>query len=225
MQKKCNKLSDIEVLEMLPVRVDLLLLKDQFSNHKNPRKKIFDLKSKGYLQLIKRGQYFNLRSKELKSVPYETIANSIYYPSYVSLEWALQFYSLILERVTSITSVTTRKSQEFKTPFGYFSFEHLKKSRYPVGYILKQLDSSSSFFIARPEKALMDYIGLRGRDLKLNGAQDIFNFLNDDLRLNIKNFFKIVSLKDLKELLPLYHRNSKEYRILKWLISQIRNSK
>lgn len=119
MQKKSIK-PDIETLANLPVRVDYLLLEDCFSNFKSPKKKIFDLKKKGYLRQIKRGQYFNLKSKFIESTPYEIIANSLYFPSYISMEWALQFYGLIMDRVTTVTSVTRLRSKTSKLPFAHF---------------------------------------------------------------------------------------------------------
>lgn len=216
MQKKSKK-SDIETLAGLPVRVDYLLLEDCFSNFKSPKKKIFDLKKKGYLQQIKRGQYFNLKSKFLESTPYEIIANSLYFPSYVSMEWALQFYGLILERVTTVTSVTLLRSKNFNTPFFPLSYKHINKSRYPVGYVTKFNKAGDSFLIARPEKALIDYVNMRAKDLVIKTDDDIHEFLENDLRLDLPEFLKIIKSEDIKELLSFYHRNSKEYRILKWL--------
>ena len=54
--------------------------------------------------------------KEKISVLY--IANKIYNPSYISLEYALYEYELIPETVNVITSITTRKIARFKNQFG-----------------------------------------------------------------------------------------------------------
>ena len=126
MQKKSFKL-DFEILTNLPVRVDYILLKDTFSHYRSPKKKIFDLKKKGYLNQIKRGQYFNLKSKFIENTPYEVIANSLCFPSYVSMEWALQYYGLIADRVTTVTSVTVLRSKDFKTPYAAYSYKHINK--------------------------------------------------------------------------------------------------
>lgn len=219
MQKKSIK-PDIETLASLPVRVDYLLLEDCFSNFKSPKKKIFDLKKKGYLQQIKRGQYFNLKSKFLESTPYEIIANSLYFPSYVSMEWALQFYGLIMDRVSTVTSVTLLRSKNFKTPYSPFSYTHITKKRYPVGYVTKFNKAGDSFLIARPEKALIDYVNMRAKNLTIKNDDDIQDFLESDLRLDLREFLKATKFEDIKELLSFYHRNSKEHRILKWLMSQ-----
>ena len=217
MQKK-SVISDIEVLGSLPVRVDYILLEDRFSSHKSPKKKIFDLKKKGYLRQIKRGQYFNLKSKHMETTAYEIVANSLYFPSYISMEWALQYYGLIMDRVATVTSVTLLRSKDFKTPYAPFSYKHLTKNRYPIGYISKVIKPNESFLIARPEKALIDYVNIRAKNLAIKKESDIQEFLEDDLRLDLPEFLKNIKSSELDELLPFYHRNSKEYRILKWLI-------
>jgi len=219
MQKKSIK-ADIEILGELPVRVDYLLLQDRFSHHKSPKKKIFDLKKKGYLQQIKRGQYFNLKSKFIATTPYEVVANSLYFPSYVSMEWALQFYGLIMDRVVTVTSVTLQRSKNFKTPYAPFFYQHLSKNRYPLGYVSKLNNAGEAFLIARPEKALMDYVNIKAKDFVIKSDSDIQEFLEEDLRLDLQEFLKTVSADEIKELLPAYHRNSKEHRILKWLFHQ-----
>lgn len=222
MQKKSIK-SDIEILANLPVRVDYLLLEDCFSNFKSPKKKIFDLKKKGYLQPIKRGQYFNVKSKFLESTPYEIVANSLYFPSYVSMEWALQYYGLIMDRVATVTSVTLLRSKNFKTPYSPFSYKHISKNRYPVGYITKTNNTGQSFLIARPEKALIDYVNIRAKNLTVKTEGDIQEFLENDLRLDLPEFLKVTKIEDLQELLAFYHRNSKEHRIIKWLTNRKEN--
>ena len=216
-QKKSKK-TDIDILSDLPVKADYILLEDCFSQYKNPKKKIFDLKKKNYLHQIKRGLYFNLKSRQIESTPNEVIANSIYYPSYISMEWALQYYGLIMDRVNMVTSVTLKRSKVFMTPYAPFSFKHISKKRYPLGYVTKKNNSGESFLIARPEKALLDYVNIKAKNLTIKNLSDIQEFLEDDLRLDVNEFLKITTLKDLIELLPFYHRNSKEYRILKWII-------
>lgn len=85
-------------------------------------------------------------------------ANKIYYPSYVSLETALSYYSIIPEIVYSITSITTKAKREFET-FGIsFTYTSIKREAYQ-GYTAKKEDGKT-FFIAEPEKALADYLYL-----------------------------------------------------------------
>ncbi|MBI3016409.1 MAG: hypothetical protein HYY62_00175 [Deltaproteobacteria bacterium] len=199
--------------------MDLLLLKDRFAHYKNSRKKIFDLTQKGYLFLIKRSHYLNFKSEEFKEVQLECFANVLYFPSYISAEWALQYYGLLTDRVQTITSVTTRRSQQFKTPMGVFAFEHLDKRRYPYGYFM-QTSNQKSFLIARPDKALLDYVNLRIKKINWKTKEDIARFLLEDVRINLKTLLELIKQDELRKLLDHYHRNSKEARLLKWLISQ-----
>ncbi len=46
----------------------------------------------------------------------EILANLIYGPSCISLEYALQYYGMIPERVEAVTSVTVGRSRKFSTP-------------------------------------------------------------------------------------------------------------
>lgn len=212
--------TDLEILNKLNVVLDLALLRDQFGHYKNPVKKIHDLIGRKYLYLLRRGLYLNLKSEAFKMSQVETWAQAMYSPSYISCEWALQHYGLLIDRVTTITSVCLLKSAKFNTPVGNFTFEHITKKRYPIGYKLEQ-----SFFIARPEKALLDYINLRIGKVQWSSAKDITEFLEEDIRLKTKAFVKLVLLEDLEEHIPYYHRNSNEARVLKYFISLKRKSK
>lgn len=216
MQKKSIP-SDLEILDQLPLKVDLLLLSDRFSHYKSVRKKIFDLTKKGYLELLSRGHYLNLKSSQARNTSPESIANALYFPSYVSSEWALQFYGLLTDRVYTVTSVTSRKSAYFKTKLGNFAFDHIQKNRYPIGYVL---EPENGFLIARPEKALLDYLKLRGHDMTWRSPAEMELYFEDDLRVDLQSLLGQVKPEHLKELIPYYHRNSKEARLLKWLLAR-----
>lgn len=155
----------------------------------------------------------------------ETLANSIYQPSYISAEWALQYYGLLTDRVYSITSVTTKKNAYFETPLGTFAYDHLNRKRYPVGYLIKVSKDSSSFLIARPEKALLDYFNLRLKDVSWSHRNDILETLENDLRLDVRTLLKMIKTEELQELTPYYHRNSNEARLLRWLLARKENKR
>ncbi len=216
-----SKLSDLEILEQLPPHIELRLLTYSFNHYQQPRKKIFDLVRKDYLEMVRRGLYLNLKSHTFKDTPLETLANSLYFPSYISAEWALQFYGVLTERVHSITSVTSRKSILFKTSVGQFEFHHVHKHRYAFGYEVH----SQGFMIARPEKALLDYLKLRRHDMQWQSYEEMETFLQQELRLNFSWFLHQVSTENLLEISPYYHRNSREFRILKWMIEKKSSSK
>lgn len=127
----------------------------------HPRRFIGLLVQRGHVIRIKKGLY--MWDQVIDPTPYsnELIANLIYGPSCVSLEYALSFYGLIPERVATVTSITFKKSKSFETPLGVFSYEHLHHEAYAEGIRL-EINPTQSFLIATPEKALLDLIALRG---------------------------------------------------------------
>ena len=88
--------------------------------------------------------------------PSYLLANKIYNPSYVSLDTALSHYDMIPETVYSITSVTTKATREFTTPWLVFDYQKIKKPAF-TGYRPMEIDGST-VFIAEPEKALVDFL-------------------------------------------------------------------
>src|SRR3990167_5668562 len=101
--------------------LDYGFVMDCLSSYKNPRVKLNHLLKIEALIRVKKGIY--IFGKRFARQPYssEVLANMIYGPSYVSLEWACQYYRLIPEKVTTVTSITTRRSKQFQTPLGLFT--------------------------------------------------------------------------------------------------------
>lgn len=87
------------------------------------------------------------------------IANRIYSPSYVSLESALAYHGLIPEGVFAVTSITTLKTQSFRTLLCPFYYKTMKPSLF-FGYFLLQTDGKS-VKMADLEKTLFDYFYLK----------------------------------------------------------------
>lgn len=87
------------------------------------------------------------------------VANKLYSPSYVSLEFALSYHGVIPETVYEITSVTTKATRRFETMGKIFSFRKIKKAAY-TGYEI-QKQQGLSFYIANAEKAFVDANYLR----------------------------------------------------------------
>ena len=107
---------------------------------------------------VKKGLYlFSPIYRKIEPSPL-FIANFLFSPSYLSLEYALGFYNLIPEKVTVFTSATTKKTSIFKNILGRFEYRTLKKELF-LGF-KKEVDTDQEFFIALPEKALLDYFYL-----------------------------------------------------------------
>ena len=97
------------------------MLLDVLEGYARPRDKITQWLNRGIIVRIKKGLYVFGESLRRKPYSRELLANLIYGPSYLSLEWALQYYGLIPERVEALTSVTTGRSRKFSTPAGLFA--------------------------------------------------------------------------------------------------------
>ena len=90
------------------------------------------------------------------------IANSLYSPSYISLETSLNFYGILSQFPYTITSITPRKTEHFEINGKKFDYIHIQKD------LFFDYRKEKTFLIAYPEKALVDTIYLvakRWRDI------------------------------------------------------------
>ncbi len=152
------------------------------SSFAKPRDKIQKLLSRGDLIRIKKGLYTFGEIYRRGPISRELLANLIYGPSYVSMDYALSYHGLIPERVETVTSVTTGRSRQFETPFGTFTYRRLTENRYALGALLEQ-SGKVSFLMASPEKALADKVWA---DKRFSGIRisDFETYLVDDLRID-----------------------------------------
>lgn len=163
---------------------DYQVLTDALSGYSKPRDKITKLLAGGAIVRIKKGLYCFGEGLRREPISREQVANLIYGPSYVSLDYALSYHGLIPERVEVVTSVTIRRSRNFETPFGSFSYRMLREARYVTGAILEAI-GNTTFLIATPEKALVDRIWA-DRQFGGNRLSDFGALLLDDLRIDEK---------------------------------------
>lgn len=127
---------------------------------------------RGLIIRLKKGMYI-LNANDRKINPSKQfLANQLYSPSYVSLEYALNFYGFIPERVLDVTSVTTKKTACFKNDFGNFIYQHIKTEAFRGFGAIKD-ESNLTYFMAGPEKAIVDFLYLNLNKFDLNDI-DIF---------------------------------------------------
>ena len=162
---------------------DYQMLLDVLKDYGRPRDKISDLLRKGVIVRIKKGLY--IFGEGYRKGPYsrELLANLIYGPSYISLDYALQYHALIPERVEALTSVTTGRSRRFETPVGLFTYRKISVPAFRFGMTRIELDGQSAFLIAIAEKALADKLqAVRGTGIKT--LRQMREYLADDLRID-----------------------------------------
>ena len=179
--------------------IDYLFLNDILKYYNQPRMKIGWLLKNGVIIRIKKGLYVFGPDFSRKPFSKEVLANLIYGPSYISLEYALYFYNIIPERVETVTSITCKRNKEFNTPAGRFTYRYLHPHKYFVGVTQHQLDETHQILIATPEKALFDFIQFSAGTLHLENDEDIYSFLFEDMRFDQTPLFSL-DLKQLNEI-------------------------
>lgn len=154
-------------------------------------RRLYEWSKKGYIQRVINGFYI-FSDRQLTEALLFRIANRIYRHSYVSFETALSYYNLIPEQIFMITSVSTRKTKTFDTGIGRFSYKNIKNEIY-LGYDIV-LDEHGTFFIASPEKALLDYLYLNA---EIDDRDDIAGLrINHEVYRDIINQDKLMALAD-----------------------------
>lgn len=157
---------------------------------------------KGYLERILKGIY-KLSDFEIKDA--FLISNFIYSPSYISLETALNYYSIIPDIPFAITSVTINKTKKISTQkYGIFYYHHLKPELF-FGFKTILVEKNFSYNVALPEKALFDFFYLKAKKI------ESFEGFLKELRLSLpKNF----NWKIFKEWAKLVSKRKKTFHQL-----------
>ena len=157
------------------------------------RRRLYEWQKKGYILKLTNNFYI-FSDAEIDDPFLRMLSNKIYSPSYVSLESALSFYGLIPEAVFQITGVTSRKTHNIQTDISNFNYRSIHKRLF-WGYSLNT-KTSYRFFIADPEKTILDY-------LYLNPHLDDMRSL-EELRLNQERFNDLLNVPKLKKYLQLF---------------------
>lgn len=155
-------------------------------HHDFNRSNISQWVSKGYLVKLRNGWYAFRECLSRPDFP-QYIANSIYKPSYISLQTALAHYGMIPEEIARITSVTSLKTAEFSNSFGDFTYQTVKAS-IMFGYMPKPMADGRTILFATPEKALADLLYLYPFYITEQDMLDIRldeNFMEEDFNREI----------------------------------------
>jgi len=185
-----------------------------------PRDKTTLLLRQGVIVRVKKGLY--VFGDKYRRYPYsnELLANLVYGPSYVSLDYALAFHGLIPERVEALTSITTNRSRRFATPVGLFVYRQVPVRAYEVGVVRVEAENQQAFLIASPEKALADKIvSVRGG--RIASIAEMSRFLEADLRADA-NALRTLSAEKIDEFAARYR--SLKLRHLAGLVRRVQRS-
>ena len=155
---------------------------------------------------LKRGLYTtkkyidDLQKANIFSYYLEFLANILYQPSYLSLDYILYSHNLLTELPTNFTSITKKKTNTFSNKLGNFIYHKIKDELFCGFKIVKEAEFAISR--ATKAKALFDFLYLR-KNLLINKRAV------KELRLNLNNFNK-VDLEEFKRYLKI--ENSKRMK-------------
>jgi hypothetical protein len=217
-----NYLFLLQKLKKMPPELDYQTVINLLKNESHPRRCLSQLVKKEILIRIKKGTYAVAKSFSDSEYSKEILSNLIYGPSYLSLEFALSYYQLIPEQVSTMTNVTLAKTKKFRTPVGHFSYDHLSKKTYPLGVCLKKTFDDRSFLIASPEKALLDYFDSRFDNKIKPKKTDIEIALTEDLRIDLSELKIIIDPDFLKKVKPIYKNRDWCWQLINYLLKDIK---
>jgi len=184
-----------EMIEELRKKVageefDYQVLMDVLRGYEHPRDKITALLRQGIIIRVKKGIYVFGEKYSRGPFSREVLANMIYGPSYVSLDYALHYYGLIPERVEAVTSVTCGRGRRFSTPVGLFIYRMIHLRAYQVGIDQVEIEGDRPFLIATPEKALADKIH-DDRGTGIRTQEEMKDYLLKNLRVDPESLAKL----------------------------------
>lgn len=200
---------------------DFQTLSGALKEYTAPRDKITSLIEQGVVIRVKKGLY--VFGSEWRRHPYslETLANLIYGPSYISLDYALWLHGLIPEQVRTVTSVAIGRSRIFSTPVGDFSYRKIPMSPFAVGMDVLENSSGGRYLVAVPEKALVDKIQSE-RGMPIRSRKDMERYLAENLRIDIDDLSRL-GIARIEKYASLYR--SQKARQLTAFIRQLKNEK
>lgn len=163
---------------------------------------LYDWERQGYVKKIRNNNY-TFSDIKFQDLDYFIVSNKIYEPSYITLESALNYYGIIPESVLKFTAVTTRKTNNFETDFGTYTYRSVRNDLF-WGYKLIEQDNIG-IKIAEPEKVILDYLYLNPT------ASSIEDF--ESLRFNTDILQEIIDQEKLLKYLNIFSNEKLAGRI------------
>lgn len=180
---------------------DFQSLRIKYKEYSNIYQKINNECKKGNLVKIKRGLYTDDLYNDK-----EVIANICYNPSYISFEYALSYYGVIPEIVSTFTSATFGKKNNkiYHMKDSIFDYRSVPDEVFPIGVLIMKNSKNISYKIASKEKALCDLLYSK---YPVRSIKDLKTLLFEDMRIDENELLKM-NVEFIKEIAPLYHSNS-----------------
>jgi len=161
---------------------------------------------KGYIKKII-NKYYILSDVKIDENILYYISNKIYEPSYISLESAFNYYGIIPESVYKITSVSTKRTYNFKSEIGEFVYRKIKPLLY-FGFIIINA-GNNKIKIANIEKCILDFLYLNP-DYKT--LDDFY-----ELRFNKEKIIELFDENEFMTYLEIFKNIQLDKRAIKFL--------
>ena len=157
---------------------DFQSLSIRYKEYSNIYQKINNECKKGVLVKIKRGLYTDDLYNDK-----EVIANICYNPSYISFEYALSYYGIIPEFVSTFTSATFGKKNNkiYRMKDATFDYKSVPDEVFPMGILIMKNSKGISYKIASKEKALCDLLYSK---YPVRSIKDLKMLLFEDMRID-----------------------------------------
>ena len=175
---------------------DYSALMAALSGFAKPHDKITRLLQSGEIIRVKKGLYVFGKDQRFRPYSRELLANLIYGPSFVSLDYALSFHGLIPESVKQVTSVTSGRARWFETPVGIFVYRPVPLHSFHVG-VQRIENDDVAFLIASAERAVADKVR-EDRTVPIRSIRDARAYLFDHLRVD-EAAFAALNLESLQK--------------------------
>jgi hypothetical protein len=153
------------------------------AGYRRPNDKIAEWVRQGVLLPLKRGMYVVGDAWRKGALCLPLVANHLYGPSCVSLDYALAWHGLIPERAHEVTSVCMRRGRVVDNVLGRFSYARLPAAVYALGIEQASVSEQDRFLLAGPAKALCDKV-LLTRYLRVSSRAGVQRLLFEDLRVD-----------------------------------------
>ncbi len=112
---------------------------------------------RGELRGLRRGLYMRVD----RTIDEMVVANSLYQPSYISMETVLNTAGIMPDVSAEVTSITTGRPKKYITENGVFSYSKIARSLFFYEHLVESKIDGYMYKIASPEKALLDWMYVR----------------------------------------------------------------
>ena len=172
------------------------------AEYRKPRDVVSALLRKEQIIRVRKGLYVFGELWRRQPISREMLANLVYGPSILSINYALAWYGLIPERAYVLTSITSGRSRNFNTPLGRFSYTHLSLKRFGFGATI-QKSNTGNWLITEPIKALADKVWTDKRFQPTSQAS-FADYLFEDLRIDEATLARFYNKFNMNNLVRSY---------------------